>query len=38
MDPPHDDQRLGSIEIARIIENILAAFDYLGLTLVSDSG
>jgi Immunity protein 74 len=37
-DPPHDDQRLGSIEIARIIENIRAAFDHMGLTLVPDSG
>ncbi|HVC77559.1 MAG TPA: Imm74 family immunity protein [Candidatus Micrarchaeaceae archaeon] len=37
-DPPHDDERLGSIEIARIVENIRAAFDYMGLTLVPDSG
>jgi hypothetical protein len=37
-DPPHDDQRLGSIEVSRIIENIRAAFDYMGWTLVPDSG
>lgn len=37
-EPPHDEQRLGSIDIARIIENIRAAFDYMGLTLVPDSG
>jgi immunity protein 74 of polymorphic toxin system len=37
-DSPHDDQRLGSIELARIIENIRAAFEFMGLTLVPDSG
>jgi hypothetical protein len=36
-DPPHDGQRLGSIEIARIIENIRGALDYMGWTLVPDS-
>jgi len=36
-DPPNDGQRLGSIELARIIENIRAALNVMGWTLVPDS-
>ena len=37
-DSPHHDQRVGSIQLARIIENIRAAFELMGWTLVPDSG